>query len=197
MTDEEIPEGRWARSTTRQRVVVGTAAVAGLALVAWLAFGIFGVHTLFVDDKVDEANPFATTETTAAPADTTPATTDDATVATTEAPVPEAAVTTTATGQFVDRSHPTSGTASVITDGDRTFLRFEDFQTDNGPDLNVYLSTADPQGSPDDFIDLGTLKGNIGDQNYELDADVDISEYSSVFVLCVRFSVAFGAAPLG
>jgi len=194
MTDDEIPEGRWARSTTRQRVIVAVAAVVGLGLVAWLAFGIFGVHTLFVDDKVDEANPFATTETTEAPPDTTAAITEDTTPATTEQPEP--VVATTATGQFVDRSHPTSGTASVITDGERTFLRFEDFQTDNGPDLNVYLTTADPQGSPDDFIDLGALKGNIGDQNYELGPDVDVDEYSTVFIWCVRFSTAFGAAPL-
>jgi hypothetical protein len=62
----------------------------------------------------------------------------------------------------------------VIADGDRRFLRFEGFETDNGPDLNVYLATGPPDGSPGDFKDLGDLRGNIGDQNYEIPDDVDL-----------------------
>lgn len=90
--------------------------------------------------------------------------------------------------------------ATVLTDGVQRFLRFEDFSTDNGPDLNVYLSPA-PTDAPasqfdDDFIDLGDLKGNIGSQNYEIPADVDLDFYSTVVIWCVRFSVIFGAAEL-
>lgn len=99
-------------------------------------------------------------------------------------------------GSFIGRAHPTTGLAKVITDGNQRFLRFEGFETDNGPDLNVYLATGSPDGSPEDFIDLGDLKGNIGDQNYELPDDVDLDRYTTVFIWCVRFSVAFGTAPL-
>ena len=89
----------------------------------------------------------------------------------------------------------------MLSDGsDQRFLRFEDFATDNGPDLNVYLSTAPPDAPAgdfdDDFVDLGDLKGNIGSQNYEIPADVDLDRYRSVVIWCVRFGVAFGAAEL-
>ena len=106
-----------------------------------------------------------------------------------------------AAGPFINRSHPTRGNAIVLGDGTgQRFLRFEDFRTDNGPDLNVYLSTA-PLDAPagqfdDDFIDLGDLKGNVGSQNYEIPRDVDLSRYSTVVIWCVRFSVIFGAAEL-
>ena len=105
-------------------------------------------------------------------------------------------------GSFVDRSHPTEGVAVVLNDGtQQRFLRFEDFATDNGPDLNVYLSSA-PADAPagdfdDDFVDLGDLKGNIGAQNYEIPTNVDLSHHSTVVIWCVRFAAAFGAAELG
>ena len=106
-----------------------------------------------------------------------------------------------ASGSFVSRSHPTQGSALVLGDGSGLrFLRFEDFRTDNGPDLNVYLSAASP-GAPagefdDDFVDLGDLKGNVGAQNFEIPAGVDLDHYSTVAVWCVRFSVVFGVADL-
>ena len=113
----------------------------------------------------------------------------------------EATIKTLFTGDFVDRSHPTSGIADVLNDGSaQRFLRFEDFETDNGPDLNVYLSTApsnaDTAAFDDDFIDLGDLKGNIGSQNYEIPVGIDLDRYSTVVIWCVRFGVAFGAAEL-
>ncbi len=104
-------------------------------------------------------------------------------------------------GAFIDRSHPTEGVAVVLNDGtQQRFLRFEDFATDNGPDLNVYLSSAPADASAgefdDDFVDLGDLRGNIGAQNYEIPTDVDLSHHSTVVIWCVRFRVAFGAAEL-
>ncbi len=104
-------------------------------------------------------------------------------------------------GSFGPRSHPAVGTAVVLTDGTQTFLRFDDdFATDNGPDLNVYLHSAGPDASVgdlvDDFIDLGDLKGNIGAQNYVIPDDVDLERYSTVSVWCVRFRVVFGTAAL-
>ena len=123
-------------------------------------------------------------------------------------PAAEAAPVTTqpqivveAAGSFIDRSHPTEGSAQVLGDGSgQRFLRFEDFRTDNGPDLNVYLSAASPDAAAgdfdDDFVDLGDLKGNVGSQNYEIPAGLDLDHYSTVAIWCVRFGVVFGAAEL-
>jgi len=186
----------WIRRNIK---IIAPVTVVALVGVAYLAFGVFGVHTLFIDDKVDEANPFA--EPTASTEQT--ATTDASAPEVSEAPTPTTAplITTLASGQFESRDHPSSGLATVITDGDQTFLRFEDdFATDNGPDLNVYLSkapiTSDSGAFDDDFVDLGVLKGNIGDQNYEIPTDVDLSVYDTVVVWCVRFSTPFTAADL-
>ena len=121
-----------------------------------------------------------------------------------EATQPESAepqIIVEAAGSFIDRSHPTEGSARVLGDGSGLrFLRLEDFRTDNGPDLNVYLSTAPPDAPAgafdDDFVDLGDLKGNVGSQNYEIPAGLDLDRYSTVTIWCVRFGVVFGAADL-
>lgn len=192
---------------TRNWKILTPIGVVGGVAVAYLAFAVFGVHTLFVDDKVNEDAPvFAsgagettTQAPTAEPVEDGPdevAAVDDTAVEDTASEV-----VTVLSGSFIDRSHPAEGTALVLTDGsDQRFLRFEDFATDNGPDLNVYLSTAAPDAATsdfdDDFIDLGDLKGNIGSQNYEIPIDVDLSRYQSVVIWCVRFGVAFGAAEL-
>lgn len=106
-----------------------------------------------------------------------------------------------ASGEFISRSHPTRGQVDVLGDGTgQRFLRFEDFRTDNGPDLNVYLSAAPPDAPAgqftDVYVDLGDLKGNVGSQNYEIPRDLDLDVYSTVVIWCVRFSVVFGAAEL-
>ncbi|HUH08312.1 MAG TPA: DM13 domain-containing protein [Egibacteraceae bacterium] len=108
---------------------------------------------------------------------------------------------TLASGEFTGTAHPTSGTASAIRleDGSR-ILRFEEFATDNGPDLLVYLTSASPDAGDDafdqDFVSLGPLKGNLGDQNYELPDDVDLERYATVVIWCRRFTVSFGTASL-
>lgn len=119
-----------------------------------------------------------------------------------ERPMPVAPqIVTLASGEFSSRSHQTSGRALVLNDGsEQRFLRFENFRTDNGPDVNVYLSSA-PFDAPArdfalDFVDLGDMKGNVGAQNYEIPPAVDLDRYATVVVWCVRFSVAFGVAPL-
>lgn len=186
-------------------VLIGGGLVSA-AVIAFLAFGVFGVHTLFIDEEVSEANPFATTASTEAePADNEPDSTepdseDDSGVTPVPEPIDdepvessEPEILTVTTGSFVDGDHPTSGTALTITDGNQTFLRFEGFATDNGPDLNVYLRNSE---DPDDYIDLGDLSGNIGDQNYELSADIDLDRYDFVDIWCVRFGVSFGSAQL-
>ncbi len=105
-------------------------------------------------------------------------------------------------GSFHGVAHETRGTATVyqLVDGKRV-LRFADFETSNGPDVNVYLAAAEDANDNETvtnagFVTLGPIKGNQGDQNYELPADVDLSRYRSVVIWCKRFGVNFGAAPL-
>lgn len=105
-------------------------------------------------------------------------------------------------GTFYGVMHPTTGAATIyrLGGGDR-ILRFTNFRTSNGPDVHVYLVAADDARDNASvtragFIDPGSMKGNIGDQNYAFGADVDLSKYRTVSVWCKRFSVNFGAAPL-
>src|SRR6202522_3935892 len=105
-------------------------------------------------------------------------------------------------GTFYTILHPTSGTATIyrMADGSHV-LRFTNFKTSNGPDVHVYMVAADdakdsPSALRSGFFDLGTIKGNIGDQNYTLNPEVDLSKYRAVSVWCKRFSVNFGAARL-
>ena len=191
---------------------------------AWLFFGYFAFHTILIDEEVDEAVPFfaagpapsgiegdETTEEMADAMNEAMAGDDMPMVdevdepmppmAGDEAPSDDGGAHVEATGSFISRSHPTEGSALVLGDGSgQRFLRFEDFRTDNGPDLNVYLSAAPPDApAPDfvnDFVDLGDLKGNVGAQNYEIPIGLDLDHYSTVAVWCVRFGVVFGAADL-
>ena len=193
-----------------------------LTAIAWLMFGYFAVQNLFIDDTVSEAAPTfdapaatpvappttiaveAPPDTTTAPIAVPPTTLAPTTVPTTTVPTttptttvpPAPVIITEANGSFVSREHDTSGTAIVLGDGSgQRFLRFENFATSNGPDLNVYLVNSST-GGVSDFIDLGNLKGNIGDQNYEVPVGTDLSVYDTVIVWCVRFSANFGDAVL-
>jgi hypothetical protein len=106
-------------------------------------------------------------------------------------------------GQFAgaDSFHMGSGRAAVFEQGGQRVLRLEDFSVTNGPDLHVILTKeSDPSGQPEvgeEYIDLGALKGNVGNQNYEIPAGVDLSTYSGVVIYCVPFHVVFATATLG
>jgi hypothetical protein len=117
-------------------------------------------------------------------------------------PTASAADNKVASGQFHSGAHETRGTATVfqLADGKKV-LRLTEFATSNGPDVHVYLVAANDAKDNDTvtkagFVDIGTLKGNIGDQNYELPANADLTKYRAVAIWCKRFSVNFGAAPL-
>jgi hypothetical protein len=106
------------------------------------------------------------------------------------------------TGTFRTGAHETKGTARVhqLTNGSRV-LRLTNFETSNGPDVRVLLVAASEVNGNDDVknnkpIELGPLKGNVGDQNYEVAKDIDLNQYRSVSIWCNRFSVNFGSAPL-
>ena len=104
-------------------------------------------------------------------------------------------------GTFHSNAHDTRGQVTVhrLADG-RLVLRFTDFETSNGPDVQIYLVAAtdvnDTRDIENGFINLGGMKGNVGDQNYDLPAGTDLSTYRAVSVWCRRFAVNFGAAPL-
>ena len=133
-----------------------------------------------------------------APAEEAPVEEAPAEEAVEEAPAEEEAATpgeivTLSSGNFVGiNDYAVAGDAFVLNNGtEQRFLRFENFASDNGPDLKVYLRAANG-----DFVSLGDLSGNIGDQNYEIPVDVDLSVFSSVEIWCERFNSGFGFATL-
>ncbi|WP_370328014.1 DM13 domain-containing protein [Euzebya sp.] len=116
--------------------------------------------------------------------------------------MPEGEPTVLSTGSFggADSAHSGAGTATIyaLADGSHV-LRFEDFEVTNGPDLRVYLAPLDADGQPhvgEGAVELGRLKGNIGNQNYDIPADVDLSQPLGVVIYCQPFSVTFATAPL-
>jgi hypothetical protein len=156
--------------------------------VAAAAAGIYLAANTFIDEEVDED-----VVTAKAPAEKAPARERAA-----ERPEPPSNVLL-ARGRFASLEHPTSGVAQAIeTRGGKRVVTLTDFETDNGPDLRVYLSSADAgqNSAGDDFEDLGSLKGNKGNQQYEIPRGVDLDRLSKVVIWCRAFSVGFGQAPL-
>jgi Electron transfer DM13 len=140
---------------------------------AWWAFR---PEKLWINQKVDEPVPFA-------------ATTD---------PQP------LYTGRLEGKAHQTSGRGTVYKTSDgRQFLRLTDFSTSNGPDVHVILARSDDQNLTQeivkgqlDSVELGFLKGNQGDQNYDLPASVDLHKYNAAVIYCERFHAVLGVARL-
>jgi Electron transfer DM13 len=91
-------------------------------------------------------------------------------------------------------------TIHQLSDGKR-LVRFTTFETSNGPDVRIYLVAAEDATDNETvtragFVDLGAMKGNRGDQNYEVPTNIDLGQYQSVTVWCRRFGVNFATAPL-
>jgi hypothetical protein len=147
--------------------------VAAIALLG--AWYVFRPERLVVNRNVNEAMPSAPGASSAQPLES---------------------------GRFYSILHPTEGTATIYQMGDGTrVLRFTSFSTSNGPDVHVYMVAADDAKDSATvekagFVDLGVIKGNIGDQNYTLGSDLDLTKYRAVSIWCKRFSVNFGAAVL-
>jgi hypothetical protein len=155
-------------------------------VVAGVTLFWFEPQKLLYDQRVDEGLPGAVATVSAVGSGSA---------------APEGAPVALATGTFVSREHPTHGTVRVLRLADgRVIVRFEDFATSNGPVLVVWLSknpARGPDGAFDDaYVNLGSLKGNVGDQNYVVPSGVDVAAYWSVVVWCDRFHVPFGAAGL-
>lgn len=112
---------------------------------------------------------------------------------------PAAGNTEIASGTFSGVAHKAVGKAMVVklaSGGQK--LTFTEFETDNGPDLRVLLVAGDVRGDSDvsDFRDLGPLKGNRGNQQYDVPADVDVQRYATVVIWCRAFSISFAKATL-
>jgi pentapeptide MXKDX repeat protein len=111
---------------------------------------------------------------------------------------------TLVTGKFHGKVHKTEGRATIYEEaGGKLVLRLTNFKTSNGPDVHVILvATKDAMDDANflkdntEKIELGKLKGNEGDQNYEIPAGTDLTKFSTVSIYCERFNANFGAAPL-
>jgi hypothetical protein len=140
---------------------------------AWWAFR---PEKLFINEKVSEAVPAALSGE------------------------PEALYT----GRLEGKIHQTSGRATIYKTADgKEYLRLSDFTTSNGPDVHVVLVRAEDKALDGEIVkgelesvELGTLKGNQGDQNYGLPASVDLDKYQAVAIYCERFHAIFGVAKL-
>ena len=173
--------------TARKSILVG--AVVVVVAVAWY---LFRPEALITNRPVSE--PFPAMEQSA------PAMAESPSMASsTMAPDVPAKIVS---GRFHSNAHETNGHATIyrLPDG-RRVLRLTEFATSNGPDVRVYLVAAGDVQDEDaakqaGFVDLGALKGNIGDQNYDVPANLDLTKYRAVSIWCRRFSVNFGAAPL-
>jgi hypothetical protein len=157
-----------------RRIVVATLAVLGG--VGWY---LFRPELLFLDRQVDEE----LTATAAAQAGAA------------GGPVALAA------GSFHSVAHETRGTATLLEVGGKRVLRLTDFSTSNGPDVRVYLVAASDASDNETvtksgFVELGKLKGNQGDQNYDVPTELDLNQYRAVTIWCARFGVNFATAPL-
>ena len=171
-TSRAVPSSR--------RPLLIAAVVVVAVLIAWYAFR---PERLFITRTVNEAPPTAA----AAPTASKPVH---------AAPVP------LAQGRFHGNAHPTSGTATILDlGGGRRVLRLASFATSDGPDVHVVLVAAsdvtdDVMVKGAGYVELGGLKGNTGDQNYDVPASVDLAKYRTATIWCRRFNVNFGSAPL-
>jgi Electron transfer DM13 len=175
---------RWFRSHPVARVVVPLVALAALGLgIYW-----FAPQRLVLDRAVSEELPSSSRTAEADP--------------TASAAPPVAEPTELGRGAFRSLEHGTTGVARVVEleDGSR-FVRFEDLDTSDGPDLRVYLTdqpVSDDWHVWDDgrYLDLGALKGNVGDSNYAIPDGVELDAFRTVVIWCRRFTVGFAVAPI-
>ena len=153
------------------------------------------------EDTAAEDTAAAAVPTTAAPPETTATMVEDLSTGLSGAlslAAQSGAPQIAAASEFISLDHGTTGTALVVAlpDGGVT-LRFEDLDTSNGPDLYVVLTPhAADSGNYDGRLQLGRLKGNQGDQNYDIPPGTDLTAFRSVVIWCERFSSPFGAAPV-
>jgi hypothetical protein len=161
----------------KSKLIVGSIVVVMVAS-AWY---LFRPELIFIDKTVNETLPGN---------------------AATASVAKNAQATVLATGRFHSVAHETMGMATIHQLGDgKRLVRLTAFETSNGPDVRIYLVAADDASDHETviragFIDLGAMKGNRGDQNYEVPTNIDLSRYQAVTIWCRRFGVNFATAPL-
>lgn len=185
----------------KRTLLISAAAI--VAIAGWYAFR---PERLFINQTVSESLPQAVPEQSAngmvANASTGGSMMPGNVDANVDANVGASAPVALSAGKFHGVHHKTQGLATVyrLADG-RRVLRFTNFSTSNGPDVRIYLVAAGDAGDnatveKAGFIELGPMKGNQGDQNYDIPASVDLSKYRAVTIWCKRFAVNFATAPL-
>ena len=190
--------------------------LAAIAIVIGVAIAILLISPLFITVEVDEASPLdvrsnPTERVDSRVPDLTPKDSlddmskeekeafDDAVEAMSDVvveanePMDAPAPIVLVENAFQPRAHEVEGKVLLIDNLGQKILRFEDFETVNGPNLHIYLSS---DLGDDDFIDLGKIKGTKGNFNYELDASIDTDKYHKVLVWCVPFGVLFSYADI-
>jgi hypothetical protein len=161
--------GSWL---SRKKLILGLVGIPVLVGTWWA----FRPEKLFINEKVNEAAPASLSSE------------------------PEALYT----GRLEGKAHQTSGRATVYKKADgKEYLRLSDFTTSNGPDVHLLLVRAEDKALGGeivkgnlDSVELGALKGNQGDQNYDLPSGADLNKYQAVAVYCERFHAIFGVAKL-
>ncbi|QIP85269.1 DM13 domain-containing protein [Streptomyces sp. Tu 2975] len=181
----------------------GVAVVVAVVVAAVVGLYWFQPWKIWQDETVQEALPGASAG--AAPSGGAAESPSAAPSGPSASPSTPAGPANLAAGELISHEHETSGTVRLLRlpDGSHT-VRLENLDTSNGPDLRVWLTDAPVKEGRagwhvfDDgaYVSLGKLKGNKGDQNYALPADIDPARYSSVTIWCDRFDVSFGAAEL-
>lgn len=184
------------------KTIEGILGITILIVLAWFAFSYFGIQTLFTNKQVNETVPqlIPTKNVTPSSSTSTTVTPNEITQNT------DHAQTLVAKGLFEqgDSTYTISGQATIIESQGIQTLALTDFRVTNGPDLFVYLVTAPNAGNKSikqavkeqQFINLGALKGNQGNQVYTLPANFKFNDQSKVSIWCRRFSRNFGAADL-
>ncbi len=173
-----------ARSTKRNVII---AIIVVVVLIAGIALWAFAPWKLFTNKTVDEALP--SSSPSASPSGNSSSVS------------PPSGPTVVAVGNFRSYEHTTTGVAKVIdvTNGSDV-LRLENFKTSDGPDVRVWLSVKPANAAEGadkaNYVDLGALKGNIGNQNYPIPTGTSLKDFRSVIIWCRRFHVPFGAAEL-
>lgn len=166
----------------RLPLIIGILCLVGFLF--WLLFNFFGVQALFTDRVVNEKVP-------ALSSDSDEVATESSTLL--------------SSGIFAqgDSIYTISGNALVAKEDGSRILAFTDFSVSNGPDLFVYLVSSENIDNDSvkeavragNFVNLGELKGNIGNQTYTIPEGVDL-ENVVVSIWCERFSRNFGMASL-
>ncbi len=197
------------RGSGSRRSTLGWMLGGGAAAVVLIVAGlVFQPWLLFVDVRVADAIPAPSGSAPAAmtPVDM-PTPVPGSTAPATSSPTPEepAGPVDLLGGSLISHEHETSGTVRVIQNPDGTRqLALVGLSTSNGPDVHVWLSAGPVVEGRDgwytaasyDHVDLGPLRGNLGDQLYDIPAEVDLSVFRTVDLWCERFAVSFGAAAL-